>query len=76
MSGAVDREKIKLYMSIPGIAMQDIPVLNTSPVYVFFEKRKAAAQNYLEYESSQAQELQADIIQMCNESIRRYLGLI
>lgn len=69
-------DRIKFYSLIPGIATQDIPVLHTSPVYVFFEKRKAAAQNYLEYESPEAQELMVDIIQMCNDSIRRYLGLI
>ncbi len=82
---AADRERINLYMAIPMIASQDILILATSPVYVFFEKRKEAAQKYLEYDreylkydSSQviSQELMVDIIQMCNDSIKKYLGLI
>jgi hypothetical protein len=68
-------DRLDLYRSIPGIASQDIPVSNLSPVYVFFEKRKAAAQKYLEYSSPEAQDMLIVLIQICNDSIKRYLAL-
>lgn len=76
MSELSNMQRFNLQRSLPTISNQEIPILETSPVYMFFLGRKVAATKYLsEKLSVVGEEELLNYIEYCNEIIKKYLAL-
>lgn len=76
MKQSINMQRFNLERSLPIIINQEIPILETSPVYMFFLGRKTAATKYLsEKLSVVGKEELLNYIEYCNETIKKYLAL-
>ena len=76
MSESINMQRMHLERSLPTIAQQQIPVQESTPVYMFFYQRREAAIRYLTLELSEiGKEELINYIEYCNEQIKKVLAL-